>query len=359
MAQKRDYATKKKGKTKGYPFWEMKDIKAMIDYFRDNEMWNDYLKFMFLFLFGRRIGDTLDMVWGDIYYPNGNIKDEIRTIEEQKTGKYNIIYVSPYAKEVIKEYIQITGINPMNDLEDYIFPYDLKYKWRNEKHDEVYTETESVNYSYEKHHTEKGTILYTSEEASNYVNKWCQDYNKDYGEDKIKNIVDGWIKHKKEYPTLGSYLYNEVVFKAISKSQINAFGIIFNKAVKYNNISYKVTIHSVRRSFGYYSKVIHPHDMLCLETLQSIFGHANTQVTMSYIGLSEERERMYFNDIGEFLSGVSNGNYDIKRNSPVTTLKDPDLNRILLEALRTNCSQSNEADVLNEFLDKISEVKVD
>ena len=55
MAQTRDYATKKKGKTKGYPFWNMEDIKGMIDYFRENQLWNDYLKFMLLFLFGRTV----------------------------------------------------------------------------------------------------------------------------------------------------------------------------------------------------------------------------------------------------------------------------------------------------------------
>ena len=53
MEEKSRYATKKKGKTKGYPFWDMKDIKGMIDYFKSNQLWNDYLKFMLLFLFGR------------------------------------------------------------------------------------------------------------------------------------------------------------------------------------------------------------------------------------------------------------------------------------------------------------------
>ena len=53
MAENR-YATKKKGPTKGYPFWNMEDIKKMIDYFRNNQLWNDYLKFMLLFLFGRK-----------------------------------------------------------------------------------------------------------------------------------------------------------------------------------------------------------------------------------------------------------------------------------------------------------------
>lgn len=343
MAQTRDYATKKKGKTKGYPFWNMEDIKGMIDYFRENQLWNDYLKFMLLFLFGRRVGDTLDMVWSDIFYPNGTIKDEIRTIEEQKTGKYNIIYISPYAKQVIKEYLQITGINPLDNLNDYIFPYDLKYEWRKMENDDFFHETESINYS--------------DEEALEMINRFTELYNKDYSEDRIKKILNGWRKHQKEFKTLGEYIYKEVIFKDISKWQIGAFDKIFKKAVEYNKIQYKVTIHSIRRSFGYYSKVIHPHDMLCLETLQNIFGHSDTQTTMHYIGLSEERERMYYTDIGDFLNGVSNGNYDLKKNSPVITIKEQDLRKILLQAIKLN---SNDAAIsLNKILDKIDEVKLE
>ena len=341
--QKKNYATKKKGKTKGYPFWNMEDIKGMIDYFRNNEMWNDYLKFMLLFLFGRRVGDTLDMVWSDIFYPNGSMKDEIRTIEEQKTGKYNIIYVSPYAKQVIKEYLEITKINPINDLNDYIFPYDMKYEWRKMGEDEFFHEQKSLNCS--------------DEEALEMISEFVEKYNKDYGEDRIGKILSEWRKHQKEFKTLGEFIYKEVVFKDISKWQVGAFDKVFKKAVEYNNIQYKVTIHSIRRSFGYYSKVIHPHDMLCLETLQNIFGHSDTQTTMHYIGLSEERERMYYQDIGEFLSGVSNGNYDLKKNSPVVTVKEQDLRNIILKAIKMR--PEDDAVALNEILDEIDSVKLE
>lgn len=32
MAQKRDYATKKKGKTEVYPFWNLEDIKNVVEW---------------------------------------------------------------------------------------------------------------------------------------------------------------------------------------------------------------------------------------------------------------------------------------------------------------------------------------
>lgn len=37
MAQKRDYATKKKGKTEVYPFWNLEDIKNVVEWLDKNE----------------------------------------------------------------------------------------------------------------------------------------------------------------------------------------------------------------------------------------------------------------------------------------------------------------------------------
>lgn len=86
MEQNR-YATKKKGKTEVYPFWNMADIKNVVEWFENNNEWNGYLITMLELLLGRRIGDTVMMKWSDLYYENGNRKNEIGTIEEQKTGK--------------------------------------------------------------------------------------------------------------------------------------------------------------------------------------------------------------------------------------------------------------------------------
>ena len=43
MAQKRDYATKKKGKTEVYPFWNLEDIKNVVEWFEQNNEWDGYL----------------------------------------------------------------------------------------------------------------------------------------------------------------------------------------------------------------------------------------------------------------------------------------------------------------------------
>ena len=70
MAQARNYASKKKCKTEVYPFWNLEDIKKMIDWFINNKEWDGYLITMLELLLGRRIGYTVNMKWSDLYYEN-------------------------------------------------------------------------------------------------------------------------------------------------------------------------------------------------------------------------------------------------------------------------------------------------
>ena len=71
MAQKRDYATKKKGKTEVYPFWNLEDIKNVVEWFEQNNEWDGYLITLLEMLLARRISDTISMRWSDLYYENG------------------------------------------------------------------------------------------------------------------------------------------------------------------------------------------------------------------------------------------------------------------------------------------------
>lgn len=110
MAQTRDYATKKKGKTEVQPFWNMEDIKNVVEWFEKNEEWDGYLITLLELLLGRRIGDTVMMKWSDLYYENGNRKDEIDTIEEQKTGKVTNLPVSNMVWEAVDNYLSHANI---------------------------------------------------------------------------------------------------------------------------------------------------------------------------------------------------------------------------------------------------------
>ena len=169
MAQTRDYATKKKGKTEVQPFWNMSDIKNVVEWFEKNEEWDGYLITLLELLLGRRIGDTIMMKWSDLYYENGNRKSEIDTIEEQKTGKITNIPVSNMVWEAVDNYLSHVKIDPMEHYNEYIFEYQPKTTWL--KRD--------VN-----------SIIYENVEI------WCDALQKDFSDKRKENIISNYKKQK-------------------------------------------------------------------------------------------------------------------------------------------------------------------
>lgn len=131
--------TKQTGKTEVYPFWYMEDIKNMMDYFKMKGMWHWYLVFNFGLLLGRRVSDTLSFKWADFFYENGRMKSEIE-IKEQKTGKVTRPYVCGACKKALELYIEKTGINPMENYNDFIITTEQKSQLLENK--EEYTEEE-------------------------------------------------------------------------------------------------------------------------------------------------------------------------------------------------------------------------
>ena len=91
MAQKRNYASKQRGKTEVEPFWNIEDIKNVIEWFENSDEWDGYLITMLEILIGRRIGDVVKMKWSDLYYENGKKKREIDTI--------CLLYTSPSPRD--------------------------------------------------------------------------------------------------------------------------------------------------------------------------------------------------------------------------------------------------------------------
>ena len=162
MAQTKSYATKKKGKTEVYPFWNLEDIKKMIDWFVDHKEWDGYLITMLELLLGRRIGDTVSMKWSDFYYENGNKKTELDDVEEQKTGKITRVPISNMVFEAIDMYCSSTNINPMEHYNEYIFSFPAKTSWISRYGNEIYKE--------------------------NNLEKWCEFLNKDFSDKRKEEI---------------------------------------------------------------------------------------------------------------------------------------------------------------------------
>ena len=302
MAQTRDYATKKKGKTEVQPFWNMEDIKNVIEWFEKNEEWDGYLITLLELLLGRRIGDTVMMKWSDLYYENGNRKSEIDTIEEQKTGKITNLPVSNMVWEAVNNYLSHVKIDPMEHYNEYIFSYIPKTLW-----------------------------LLRHPNTPFYMNieTWCGYLNKDFSDKRKQKILDDFHKQK-EYKSLGDYLYYIIEYNDVVKWQTDDYRKKLKKAVEDVGIRYPISSHSLRKSFGYWIHKTHPFDPDCLLSLQKLFNHTDLQMTMNYIGLTEEKNRQLINDHGEFIHNVLAGKGDeIVKNMPVVSLKSDDFGKII------------------------------
>lgn len=329
------YVTKKRGKTEVYPFWNLQDIYNMINYFRNKKQWHHYLTFMLGLLLGRRVGDTLSLKWSDLYYDNGKMKNEIVTLEEQKTGKTTTIYVCKLAKEAIQLYISKTGMEPMNNLDAFVFPSSRKNEWINHKKD------------YQK--------FKVDEYPKKTIYNWVTFLGKDFTGKRISNIYEDWKKHSREYNNILDYLY-EQEFKIAIKSQVAAYQSAFKAAAKYSGIEYNVNTHSTRKSFGYWSKKIHPQDVDSLEILRDIFAHSDSKTTAHYIGLTEERKQKYFEDMGGLIEDVLNGTGYNTKNMPVISLKTDDLRNILTIAISDN--NTPKIELFNQLMNLAEERRI-
>ena len=308
MAQKRDYATKKKGKTEVYPFWNLEDIKNVVEWFEQNNEWDGYLITLLELLLGRRIGDTISMRWSDLYYENGNQREEVTTIEEQKTGKTTEIPIGNLVFEVVDKYCEKTNINPMTHYNEFIFKFQSKTDWIKRAGNPIYSE--------------------------NDLEKWCEFLNKDLSDKRKEEIIKGFNKQK-EYLLLGDYLYYEVEWMDIVKWHTNAYRNVFNKATEAVQIPYRVSTHSLRKSFGYWIHQLHPFDPDCLISLSKLLNHATVQQTTDYIGLTAEKNRKYINDHNDLIRNVLDGKgNEIVKNSPVISLKSEDFGNIIMEVIK-------------------------
>lgn len=121
--QEKKTNNKKKGrKSEVYPF-QLEDMKKMIEYFEENEMWLHYLLFILGCNMARRVGDTLNLTWEHLYNPQtGKIRDEILEIVEDKTDKLANPRINSACRNAIEKYIEKTGVKPeKNGYHEYVF----------------------------------------------------------------------------------------------------------------------------------------------------------------------------------------------------------------------------------------------
>lgn len=103
-----------KGKNKGrktevYPL-EIEEMKMIIGYFEQEEMWLHYLLFVLSCNMARRISDMLALRWENFFYPNtGNFREDILEIVEDKTDKLANPKINSACRSAIELYIKKTG----------------------------------------------------------------------------------------------------------------------------------------------------------------------------------------------------------------------------------------------------------
>lgn len=278
--------TKQTGKTEVYPFWYMEDIKNMMDYFKMKGMWHWYLAFNFGLLLGRRVSDTLSLKWSDFYYENGRMKDEIE-IKEQKTGKVTRPYVCGACKEAIQLYIEKTGVDPMKNYNDFVITTEQKSKF--------------------------------------------------------------WKGRDKYIKDLGQSEWENLLFKSI-QSQAAAYRKQFKIAANACEIKYPVSTHSTRKTFGYWSIKLHPYDVTTVDKLQLIFEHSDRNTTLKYSGIARESMVQLYNDMGDFITDISNGKKPVIKNSPVLAIKSEDARELFSKCFDMAKDGEEKFEVINRIL---------
>lgn len=99
--------------TRVEPFRSYEDLKKVLNYFKNNQMYHHWLTGWLMTSLGRRVGDTVSLKWSDLFLANGEFRDRLSTLKEEKTGKVLGVRLNALAKLCIREYCSMTDVNPM------------------------------------------------------------------------------------------------------------------------------------------------------------------------------------------------------------------------------------------------------
>lgn len=107
--------------TKVDPFHTFDDLNKVLSYFWDHEQYHHWLCGNLMASFGRRVGDTLSLRWSDLFLTNGEYRERLVMLQEEKTGKVVGVRIHDYAKECVRKYCEKTDIMPMEHYQESVF----------------------------------------------------------------------------------------------------------------------------------------------------------------------------------------------------------------------------------------------
>lgn len=118
------------------------------------------------------------------------------------------------------------------------------------------------------------------------------------------------------------------------------------RAAEALGIEYSVGTHSCRKTFGRTSKVLHPNDPNCMETIQAMLNHSDTKVTMRYIGLEKDALDRYVDDMGRFYEDYVLGDKEYKEaeDEVIVHLELKDLRNLIHEIYYAGISNAAASD---------------
>jgi integrase len=101
--------------------------------------------------------------------------------------------------------------------------------------------------------------------------------------------------------------YNDYIFKSrqVDKDgkgyiKVDRAEQIIKEASDAVGITFNVSTHSMRKTFGYWQMKLHSDDKDAIYMIQCMFNHDDEKVTTRYIGLTDEKAQQYYNDLGSY-----------------------------------------------------------
>ena len=146
--------------------------------------------------------------------------------------------------------------------------------------------------------------------------------------------------------------YQDFVFKGLKKGchiSDEAYRSNLKKAAKFCGIKQNIGTHSTRKTFGYWTRQLHPQDQDSMILLRQIYNHSSTTTTETYIGLTDEKVEKYYNDIGDFfcdyvMDNADNKEFVTKGSDNVITIEQNTLHDIIKMVYQDGVNNAKETD---------------
>ena len=207
--------TKEKGEeTKVEPIHTFDELLAIEEYFKSNRQYQYWLIGWLIASLGRRVGDIVALKWSDLYKINGNFRDRLSTLKEEKTGKTIGLSFTNFARARVEEYCELENINPMEHYNEGVFTVGSAAFRKNLKKALDYV---GIDYPVSTHSLRKffGTMLAKLHPNDGGVIKIIQ-YIFGHSSEEITKVYIGTIDEKKDkfVSDLSDYLETSYVGKA-------------------------------------------------------------------------------------------------------------------------------------------------